>query len=117
MASNTVKWTPGADVRAAFQRGSVRGVGIAAEYVLAESRKQVPHDTGVLERSGRASTEQSGDTARGAVSYDTPYAVDQHEGTHYRHRKGRKAKYLEDPLNSSQGKVAGIIAAELRGEL
>ena len=73
MASNTVKWTPGADVRAALQRGSRRGVGIAAEYVLAESRKQVPHDTGVLERSGRASTETQGEVVRGAVSYDTPY--------------------------------------------
>lgn len=117
MSRNTVKWTPGQDVRAAFLNGSTRGVGIAAEYVLGESRKQVPHDTGVLERSGRASHEQKGTTARGAVSYDTPYAVDQHEGTHYRHRKGRKAKYLEDPLNGSASKVAGIIAAELRGEL
>ena len=35
MASNTVKWTPGQDVRAALQRGSLRGVGIAAEHVLA----------------------------------------------------------------------------------
>lgn len=117
MAKSTVKFTPGEDVGKAFQRGSARGVGIAAEYVLAESRRIVPHDTGVLERSGKASTETRGATVRGAVSYDTPYAVRQHEGTHYRHKKGRRAKYLEGPLNGSRSKVSAIIAAEMRGEL
>lgn len=43
----------------------------------------------------------SADGKSGTVSYDTPYAVVQHEVTWYRHRPGRKAKYLEDPVNDS----------------
>ena len=116
MAKN-VQWKPGKDPTPIIRDAARRGVGKAAEYVLGEARKQVPHDTGVLERSGRASHEGSGPTARGAVSFDTPYAVDQHEATHYRHKKGRKAKYLEDPLNASQTTAREIVATELRNSL
>lgn len=73
MAGSSAKWIPGADAGKAMRSGSERGVGLAAEYLLGESRRIVPHETGALERSGRASIEQSGEVVRGAVSYDTPY--------------------------------------------
>lgn len=111
------RFIPGKDPIPIIRDAAARGVGKAAEYVLGEARRIVPHEEGTLERSGRASVEQSGTSARGAVSFDTPYAVVQHERTHYRHKKGRRAKYLETPLNASQGKVQAIIAAELRGKL
>lgn len=117
MAKSSSKWIPGKDAKQAMRTGAARGVGLAAEHVLGESRKVVPHETGVLERSMRASTQQSGSEATGAVSADTPYAVRQHENTHYRHKKGRTSKYLETPLNANKGKVQQIVAAALRGEL
>lgn len=117
MAQSSAKWIPGADAAKAMRTGADRGVALAAEHLLGEARKIVPHETGVLERSGRASTEQTGEVVRGAVSFDTPYAVKQHENTHYRHKKGRRAKYLEDPLNGNADKFKGIVAAALRGEL
>ena len=117
MAQSSAKYTPGEDPAAAFRAGSARGVGLAAEFILEASRRQVPHETGVLERSGTAGVIDGRGEVRGAVSYDTPYAVEQHERTDYRHKKGRKAKYLEDPLNARRGQVLKIIAAELRGEL
>lgn len=116
MASKA-KWIPGKDAKKAFRTGADRGVALAAEHLLGESRKIVPHETGVLERSGRASTENKGAQVTGAVSFDTPYAVKQHENTNYRHKKGRKAKYLETPLNGNKDKFQQIVAAALRGEL
>lgn len=111
------RFIPGKDPIPIARDAAARGVGKAAEHVLGEARRIVPHEEGTLERSGRASAEQSGTTARAAVSFDTPYAVVQHEQTRYRHKKGRRAKYLEGPLNAEQGKAQAIIAAELRGEL
>lgn len=73
MAQSSAKWIPGADAAKAMRTGADRGVALAAEHLLGEARKIVPHETGVLERSGRASTEQTGEVVRGAVSFDTPY--------------------------------------------
>lgn len=105
----------GEQALAGTRQGAARGLRLAAEYVLGRSRVQVPIDEGTLERSGVATVDESDLTA--AVSYDTPYAVRQHEELTYRHDPGRKAKYLEDPLNESTGTVAEIIAAQVRRSL
>ncbi|GAA4684524.1 minor capsid protein [Streptomyces youssoufiensis] len=99
-------WTRGGRRRAA------RGVQLGAEHVLAESRKIVPLDEGTLERSGRVTADEA--TLTAAVSYDTVYAVRQHEELTWQHAPGRSAKYLERPLNAERAEVARIIAAELR---
>lgn len=86
-----------------------------AEYVLGESIQQVPHEEGDLQSSGKVSVDEG--SSRVAVSYDTPYAVRQHEDMTYRHDPGRKAKYLEDPLNSAaHGPAQAIIARHLKGK-
>ncbi|MEU5608453.1 minor capsid protein [Streptomyces sparsogenes] len=100
-------WTSGGRRRAA------RGVHLAAEHILAESKKEVPLEEGTLERSGKATVDETALT--GAVSYDTVYAVRQHEELTWHHpMPGRKAKYLEDPMNRERQRVAQIIAAEIR---
>jgi hypothetical protein len=48
------------------------------------------------------------------VSYDTPYAVRQHEELQWRHAPGRTAKYLENSLNAARPEIAAIIAAQVR---
>ncbi|MGW3572177.1 hypothetical protein ACWDSL_51445 [Streptomyces sp. NPDC000941] len=86
---------------------------LAAEHVLAESKKEVPLDEGTLERSGKAAVDEA--TLTGTVSYDTVYAVPQHERLDFHHpMPGRKAKYLEDPMNRERQRVAQIIATEIR---
>ncbi|MEU5302220.1 hypothetical protein ACH4YO_23875 [Streptomyces noursei] len=109
-----LRWN-GEQVLASTREGAARGLRLAAEYVLGRSRVQVPIDEGTLERSGVASVDEHSLTA--AVSYDTPYAVRQHEELTWRHDAGRKAKYLEDPLTESAGTVAEIIAAQVRRSL
>lgn len=113
----SARFIPGRKPLPSVRSAEERGVLKAAEYVLGESRQVVPIEEATLERSGRASAEQRGGVTTGAVSYDTPYALVQHEELHYQHSSGRTAKYLENPLNASQQDVAEIIAEEVRGGL
>lgn len=115
--SKNVRWNPGKDPIPIINDAAQRGVGLAAEHVLGEARKIVPHDEGTLERSGRASNEKTRTGARASVSFDTPYAVVNHEDLSFRHKKGRKAKYLETPLNKNKGTIREIVAAAIRKQL
>ncbi|MFD6421552.1 hypothetical protein [Streptomyces sp. NPDC060198] len=99
-------------VESALRPAAARGAYLAAEYVLGESQAVVPLDEAALSRSGTASVDEASLT--GAVSYDSPYAVVQHERLDFRHAPGRQAKYLEQPLNAARRQVAAIVAAELR---
>ncbi len=66
----------------------------------------------MLAQSG--ATTVDGDTAY--IHYDTPYAVVQHENTSFRHDRGRKAKYLEDPLFDNSRTFAKVVANIMRKE-
>lgn len=93
-----------------------RAAGLVVEHVLGGATQIVPIEEGTLGRSGQTSTETQGEAGVGAVSFDTPYAVRQHEELDYRHDQGRSAKYLERPLleAASDGTAAGIAANEVR---
>lgn len=76
-------------------------LGLMADTLLTLSAKEVPHDEGTLQSSGH--TEKHGNEYW--VVYNTKYASYQHEGiradgTHaiLHYQKGRKKKYLQDPL-------------------
>lgn len=105
----------GDEVKAVLKAANVKGLTLAAEHLLQVSRTQVPIEEGTLERSGEATVDER--ELVGAVSYDTPYAVVQHENLEYRHDEGRKAKYLEDPMNTERQTMRDLIAAELRRAL
>lgn len=91
---------------------AVRGLLLAAEHVLQVSNISVPIEVGTLEISGVASVDAS--SLKAAVSYDTPYAVRQHEDMTARHDAGRTAKYLENAGNSEAATVGKIIAQQIR---
>lgn len=99
-------WTSAGKARAA------RGLQLALEHVLAESNKLIPLEEGTLMRSGHVSMDAG--TLIGTVSYDTPYAVRQHEEMTWRHAPGRQAKYLETAVNTSREDCARIIRTEMR---
>lgn len=99
----------------AEHEGAANGLELVTEHLLGVSRRQVPIEEGILERSGVASVDRA--ALKGAVSYDTPYAVRQHEDLNLRHDEGRKAKYLEDPMREEADVMADIIAAQIRRAL
>ena len=95
---------------------AVEGVLDFGGQVLGGATQIVPIEEGTLGRSGQTSTETQGQAGVGAVSFDTPYAVRQHEELDYRHDEGRSAKYLERPHTEAagDGTAAAIAATELR---
>lgn len=101
----------------AIKRASARGLHDMLDYIAAISKAQVPLDQGPLMRS--CAVDVASDGTQGTISYDTPYAVRQHECTWYNHQRGRKAKYLEDPVNdrSVTGAALQIFVASAEGEL
>jgi hypothetical protein len=137
----TLKWY-GAKAKDAERKGAARGLMLGAEHVLEEANRIVPIEEGTLARSGVASVEggssrvevggpdggpfslvrkggTTGDVPKAAVTYDTPYAVRQHEELDYHHDAGRQAKYLETPINDSgvKRKVEELIAREIKRQL
>jgi len=99
-----VSETPSIDT-AALRRAVEREMNAIATDVLAEAKRQVPLDKGTLRRSGTKEVSWQGDRIVATVSFNTPYAAVQHEETGYRHPRGGKAKYLEDPLKAQAGRM------------
>lgn len=91
------------------------GLGDAAEHLLGTANELVPLDEGPLMHSGVADVDRS--SLRAAVSYDTPYAVRQHEEMDYRHAPGRSAKYLEIPFHAEREVMLELMAARARRRL
>lgn len=94
-----------------------------AEAILTESLKEVPHATGTLARSAAVTDASREDAVY--ISYNTPYAVRQHEDLGLRHpdprnplsTPGRKAKYLEDPFDRLKGKVMELVKRRIKKAL
>jgi len=101
----------------ATRAGAERGMHLAVEHLLTEANKHVPHDEGTLERSGETGVDATGGQVRGSVSYDTPYAVRQHEDMELNHDGKGEAKWLENTLAMEKATVADILATAIRNEV
>jgi len=112
-----VRWHT-AEANARQRRETKRALGRAAEYVLQESNKYVPHDDGDLERSGNTDVEQhqgfGGTKTSSSVFYDTPYAIKMHEHPEYNFQGGRKGKYLDKTINETKEEVKRYLAEAYR---
>jgi hypothetical protein len=73
-----------------------KGVGMVAEELMRLSQLEVPHDTGMLQNSGEV--KYTVGELEAEVSYNRVYAARLHEHPEYNFQKGRKGKYLEDPM-------------------
>lgn len=94
------------------QQAAARGLTRGAEYLRGQSVPRTPKQDGILRGSAVVQPASSGDLVS-AVTFNTPYAVKQHEELGYRHDDG-EAKYLERPLNEHRDEILEIIAAEIR---
>lgn len=97
---------------AAVRKAAAEGLGDATEMLLEEANRTVPIEEATLMRSGVASVDDM--KLRGAVSYDTPYAVRQHEDLRLRHDQGRRAKWLESTFKERGRSALGVVAAKIR---
>jgi hypothetical protein len=103
------------DASDAIKAGAVKGLTLAVEGLLTEANKHVPHDEGTLERSGEASVDEA--ELKGAVSYNTPYAVRQHEDMDLTHPGKGEPKWLETTITQNATKVGETIATAIKQEL
>ena len=104
-------------VKSVTKKCTKKGTWSALDHLAAVSKEQVPLDQGPLKDS--CYVDVADDGSSGTVSYDTPYAIVQHENTQYQHQRGRKAKYLEDPANDAQvqNEMRELIARAYRDEM
>ena len=75
-------------------RVSIREIALE---ILRLSSREVPHDIGLLQTSGSVEPDLS-EKDTSIVGYNKVYAARLHEHPEYNFKKGRKGKYLEDPI-------------------
>lgn len=86
------------------------GLQAAADHLLATANQTVPLDQGPLQESGTVTP------APGAavVSYDTAYAVRQHEDTSLNHAPGRRARWLELAADEERSELDRLVERAAR---
>ena len=91
-------------------KGLLVGLYQGGLFLQRESQKEVPVDTGALRASARTRAHGTGFNVYVTVSYGQNYAIYVHENLEARHKPGKKAKFLEDPLRAKRKRIAEIIA-------
>lgn len=82
----------------AMTKAAFQGINDVASEILRLSTYEVPHDTGMLQSSSSIAPQSETDVI---VGYNKVYAARLHEHPEYRFQKGRKGKYLEDPIKNN----------------
>lgn len=111
MSAVTMKIDPGA--LRVLEGKVMDALADAAEHIAEESARIAPIEEGTLVRSAQVSRDDR--AGKVAISYDTPYAVVQHEDTQLRHDQGRQAKFLEGPTLEFAPRMGRFLADRLRG--
>lgn len=107
-----VNLDPAVLAQRAVRRACEAAVAEAAEALLTDTTPRVPLDEGPLAQSGRVTHDPASLTS--AVSYDTPYAVVQHEDTTLNHPQQGEAKFLERTMNERARAYGARMAARVR---
>ncbi|MFB4294794.1 hypothetical protein ACBI99_44695 [Nonomuraea sp. ATR24] len=105
----------GAAIKARAHEAAGRGLQRAVEHLLDEALVYTPIEYYDLVESGLAVSDPA--TLQGAVSFDGPYAIWQHENLDLGHDPGKSAKYLEGPFLAEQDELLRIIGAAINQEL
>jgi len=112
-----------AQLKVAFEnlKGKIRGATINSiqESVLdlqGKAQRIAPKYKGPLRGSGDSGVKIEGSRITGIVSFDKPYALEQHENLEYHHDDGQ-AKYLEQPFNENSGDYIEELKKAIKEEL
>lgn len=98
----------GTAVVAGLERRARAALVDAGEFLLEEANRTAPIEEGTLIGSGAVTAAREGLVV--AVSYDTPYAVRQHEDTRLRHDPGRRARWLAYTFREQAHRVVPFLA-------
>lgn len=115
MSDVVLKWYGDRDIA---RNAGRKALGWCAADLQGKSVEQAPVLTGDL-RANCSTTpiKETGDKMETMIGYDLPYAKRQHEHLEYRHPRGGKAKFLEDPFNANKDKYERYISNEVKRAL
>jgi len=85
---------------------------LAVNIIGNKANEQVPLDIGTLSRSW--SVEPLSNDIGFRMGFHTKYAARLHEHPEYRFQNGRKAKYLEDPIEQNLGDWQNAFLSKLK---
>lgn len=118
------------DLEGELDRWMAEALEEMANTLLVLSTYEVPHDTGQLQSTGHIfpKFDEVVKSQEVNVAYDTEYAAYQHEGVRRdgtreikQYQKGRKKKYLEDPLKVNMSrwseKLQTVMKSKLQGKI
>lgn len=101
--------------RPGFYRKVTVGLKRVALFLQRESQKLVPIDTGALRNSAFVRAIREGTPfVLVEVGYSMYYAIYVHEDLDARHKPGKQAKYLEQPLREKRGEMQVILVEAVR---
>lgn len=86
----------------------------AGLFVQAISQAVVPVKFGILKNSAFTRPKGSGASYSVLVGYTASYAIYVHENLEARHKPGKIAKFLEQPMRENADKIVGIVAGSVK---
>lgn len=108
------KWY-GSKAMNAITAAAAQALGTCAADLQGKSATQAPIDTGDLRANCSVfPLEQTRDTIRVRVGYNLIYARVQHERLDFKHPKGGKAKFLEDPYKENVFKYIKVVGDAIK---
>jgi hypothetical protein len=99
----------------AIRAAAAKAVREVAEDALTESNDRIPVEEGDLRRSGEVTAFP--EELAAAITYDTPYAVRQHEDPTLNHPRQGEHHFLENAIEENADRYADHIAARIRKAL
>lgn len=98
----------------AMKNAALKGINDVASEILRLGMFEVPHDKGILQASGHVEPSRDDEVI---VGYNTVYAARLHENPQFHFQKGRKGKYLEDPIKNNLNTFIDFIKGGVNAEL
>lgn len=93
----------------AHERGVAIGLIRAGLFAQRKSQQVVPVDTGNLKGSAFTRAEGQGFNTDVHVGYTASYAIYVHERLDLRHKPGKQAKYLSQPVEQHKDEIVKIV--------
>ncbi|MBN2263076.1 MAG: hypothetical protein JW735_09190 [Prolixibacteraceae bacterium] len=87
-----------ARVGEAMKNAALKGINDVASEILRLGMYEVPHDKGLLQASGHVEPAKDDEVV---VGYNKVYAARLHENPQFHFQKGRKGRYLVDPIQNN----------------
>lgn len=100
-----------------MRRAAERGVKKAIDFLLKETLKVTPQETGNLRAAGHAVMRDRGPEVQGIVFFDevqAPYAIYVHEDLTKYHKPPTMGKFLQRTQFKFRGKLSQIIREEIQ---